>query len=305
LKYGRDDETQSDDLGLRYMTVAGYAPQEMPKVFHTLGRTTDTSAGARVPEWQSTHPAPENREQRIKGQIAKLPPPLPDRIDRAKYLEQVDGLVYGPDPRAGFFDASNVFHHPELALKLRFPSGWKTANQPTAVLGVSPEQDALIQLELVPEKDAKSAAAKFFAQQGVQHGTLSSTPINGLASVSAPFAAASQQGNLQGRASFVELGGHVYRIIGVAPQQRFQARSAAIDSTLGSFAPETDELVLRVKPWRIEIVTPPRSYSIAEFAQQYPGPATAEELAILNQIDPGQRYAEGVAVKRVVGKPLP
>jgi hypothetical protein len=52
-------------------------------------------------------------------------------------------------------------------------------------------------------------------------------------------------------------------------------------------------------------VKPERSLSIEEFAQAYPGPVSAEELAILNQIEPGQRYAAGVAAKRVVGKKLP
>jgi predicted Zn-dependent protease len=217
----------------------------------------------------------------------------------------VDGLVYGPDPRAGFFDSSNVFHHPGLAFKLRFPSGWKTANQPTAVVGVSPEQDAMIQLELVPEKDVQAAAAKFFAQPGVQRGTASSAPIHGMTAFSAPFAAATQQGNLQGRVSFVAHDGRVFRMLGVAPQQRFQARAAVLDTALDSFARETDERVLHVQAWRIDIVTPEQSLSIEEFAKAYPGPISAAELAILNQVDPGQSYAKGVAAKRVVGLPLP
>ena len=41
LKFGRDDENQSDELGLRYMTKAGYDPHEMPKVFATLDRVPD------------------------------------------------------------------------------------------------------------------------------------------------------------------------------------------------------------------------------------------------------------------------
>ncbi len=306
LKYGRDDEMQSDDLGLRYMTVAGYAPEEMPKVFHTLARSTEAAGGARVPEWESTHPAPQNREGRIEAQIAKLPTPRSEgRVERAAYLAQVDGVVYGADPRAGFFDSANVFHQPDLALRVRFPSGWKTANQPTAVLAVSPEQDALLELTFVKEQDVDSAAATFFAQRGLERGTLSDSPQNGLSAISGSFAVASEQGNIQGRVSFIEYGGRVYRLLGFAPQQRFQGHAKVIGAALASFTRETDPQILGVKAWRIDLVKPERSLSIEEFAKAYPGPVPAEELAILNQIEPGQRYAAGVPAKRVIGRKLP
>jgi predicted Zn-dependent protease len=287
------------------MISSGYAPEEMPKVFHTLARTTKAAGGARVPEWASTHPAPENREGRIAEQIAKMTPRPEGRIDRAAFLAQVDGVVYGADPRAGFFDSANVFHHPDLGFRLRMPSGWKTANQPTAVLSGPPEQDALIELSFVKERDVDSAAASFFSQQGMQRGALSDAPQNGLTAVSGSFAVASQQGTIQGRAIFVEHGGRVYRVMGIAPQQRFQGHAKAIAATLASFARETDPAVLGVKAWRIDVVKPERSLSIAEFASAYPGPVSADELAILNQIEPGQRYAAGVPYKRVVGKKLP
>jgi predicted Zn-dependent protease len=288
------------------MTAAGYAPEAMPNVFHTLARTTQAAGGARVPEWASTHPAPENREGRINAQIAKLPTPRPEgRTERPAYLAQLDDVVYGADPRAGFFDSANVFHHPDLALRVRMPSGWKTANQATAVMAGSPEQDALIELTFVKEKDVDSAAASFFAQKGLERGELNDSTLNGLSAVSGGFAVASQEGNIQGRVSFVEHGGRVFRLMGIARQQSFQGHAKVIGATLASFARETDPQILGVKAWRVDIVKPERSLSIEEFAQAYPGPVSAEELAILNQVEPGQRYAAGVAAKRVVGKELP
>jgi hypothetical protein len=60
-----------------------------------------------------------------------------------------------------------------------------------------------------------------------------------------------------------------------------------------------------VAPWRIRVVTPDRRMSQATFASTYPGPVPADELALLNQLDPGQFYEAGVPAKRVLGKPLP
>jgi predicted Zn-dependent protease len=49
LKFGRDDETQADNLGLRYMTRTGFDPQEMPKVFNTLDRMSSAHGGQSMP----------------------------------------------------------------------------------------------------------------------------------------------------------------------------------------------------------------------------------------------------------------
>jgi predicted Zn-dependent protease len=305
LKYGRDDETQADDLGFKYMIAAGYAPTEMPHMFHTLARQTE-AMGARVPEWQSTHPAPANREGRIKQKIEKLPAEQHGgKIESDAFLAHVDGIMFGADPRAGYFDSSNVFHHPELGFRLVFPKGWKTQNHPDAVVGMSEEQDAAIQLTLAKEASAEEAADAFFSQQGIQAGRQSSNAVNGLNAVSSGFGASTQQGGVQGRVTFVELDKRVFQLVGFAPQASFQANSKAISEGLASFARETDAKFLNVKAWRVQVVKPTKDLTIQEFAQTYPGPVSAEDLAIMNQVDAGGLYKAGVPVKRVVGTKLP
>jgi predicted Zn-dependent protease len=63
LTNGRDDELESDDLGVLLMLQTGYDPYEMIKVMQIL---KDATGPNRVPEFQSTHPAPENRIDKIK-----------------------------------------------------------------------------------------------------------------------------------------------------------------------------------------------------------------------------------------------
>lgn len=70
MKYGREDEIESDRLGLRIMAEAGYDPRAMIRVMEVLAQA---SGGSRQPEFMSTHPAPENRAARIQEEIAKLP----------------------------------------------------------------------------------------------------------------------------------------------------------------------------------------------------------------------------------------
>jgi predicted Zn-dependent protease len=68
MKYGREDELEADSLGLRLMREAGYDPRAMISVMQKLEKA---SAGARQPEFASTHPSPANRIQRIKEQLDK------------------------------------------------------------------------------------------------------------------------------------------------------------------------------------------------------------------------------------------
>ena len=69
MKYGREDELESDKLGVRFMVEAGYNPTALIRVMEILAKA---SGGAgRQPEFFSTHPNPENRIERIKEEITK------------------------------------------------------------------------------------------------------------------------------------------------------------------------------------------------------------------------------------------
>ncbi|TMM56142.1 M48 family peptidase [Maribacter algarum] len=68
LKNGRGDELESDELGVLFMIQSGYNPNEMIEVMKILKAAAGPN---RVPEFQSTHPDPENRIQKIKEAIAK------------------------------------------------------------------------------------------------------------------------------------------------------------------------------------------------------------------------------------------
>ena len=80
MKYGREDELESDALGIRIMVEAGYDPRGMIRVMEVLAKA---SGGSRQPEFFSTHPAPENRAERIKEAIAKqYPNGIPENLKK-------------------------------------------------------------------------------------------------------------------------------------------------------------------------------------------------------------------------------
>lgn len=67
MSYGREDELQSDRIGICLMISAGYDPEAMIRVMEVLA---EASGGSNQPEFSSTHPSPENRIQQIRSTIS-------------------------------------------------------------------------------------------------------------------------------------------------------------------------------------------------------------------------------------------
>jgi beta-barrel assembly-enhancing protease len=67
LKYGRDHERQSDEIGLKYMMQSGYHPEGMLGVMEVLAEAARSN---KQPEFLSSHPHPETRIETIKQFLA-------------------------------------------------------------------------------------------------------------------------------------------------------------------------------------------------------------------------------------------
>ncbi|UCS93024.1 M48 family metallopeptidase [Echinicola marina] len=66
LKFSRDQELESDQLGLIFMAMAGYDPREAPEFWK---RMEAKSSGAAPPEFLSTHPGPDRRIDELNKQM--------------------------------------------------------------------------------------------------------------------------------------------------------------------------------------------------------------------------------------------
>lgn len=72
MKYGREDELESDEWGVEILVKGGYDPMAMVAVMDVLEQAA--GGGGRQPEFLSTHPNPGNRRERIREAIQKLYP---------------------------------------------------------------------------------------------------------------------------------------------------------------------------------------------------------------------------------------
>jgi predicted Zn-dependent protease len=300
LSYGRDAERQADDLGFRYMLEQGYDARQMVNVFASLQRAGEASERSAVPAWLSTHPYPEERIARIQQHLAELNQSLDQtRVGTVDFMARIEGMVYGENPRNGFFRA-NQFLHPDLRFRLDFPQGWQTRNMSQAVLAGSPQQDALIQLTLATGTPDQAANA-FFGQQGISASQVSRQTINGLPAVTGYFQAQTQQGQLAGFATFITVENRTYQLLAYTPAQLLGRYDAAFRATAGSFARLTDPQALAVQPNRITVVNPAQAMTLTEFNQRHPSRIPIEELALINQLaGPTATVPAAYRMKRVI-----
>jgi predicted Zn-dependent protease len=134
LKYSRGQETEADNLGVTYLTRAGYDPRAMSTVLQSLANQTalDTQlSGSQdgVPEWASTHPDPASRVRAALVRAGTNPRGL---TNRDVFLTRIDGLTYGDDPAQGVVDGRN-FIHPAFRLAFQAPVGFSMSNGAKAV----------------------------------------------------------------------------------------------------------------------------------------------------------------------------
>jgi predicted Zn-dependent protease len=302
LKYSRDAENQADQAGFRYALNQNYDVREMANVFQTLERVSETSGGGKLPEWLSTHPNPGTRIQNIQHELDTLKRDLGNTvINREQYLQHVQNMTYGEDPRQGFFEGS-AFYHPDLRFQITFPQGWKTQNGADAVVAASPQQDAVMQLSLAGKTPPQQAAQQFLSQQGIQAGNTSTASVNGLPAASGYFQAQTEQGAVQGLVTFISYNGNTYGILGYTPSGKLNQYDQEFRQAIGSFSQLRNQAALNVQPARVQLVKLAREMTLEQFNAQYPSSIPLTELAIINELESTtSAIPQGRTVKRVVG----
>lgn len=303
LKFGRDDESQADELGFRYMLDGGWDVRAMPRVFDTLDRVGE-AAGPGLPEWLSTHPNPANREEVARRRVSLVKDVATLKLAREPYLKMLEGLPYGENPRKGYVRGSS-FIHPELALRIDFPAGWKVQNTPEAVVAQSANGDAAIQLVLASQDTPEAAMRAFVGREGLAAQPFQGTKVRDWPAAETTFTATGQQGGVQGRVAFVRAGTATVGVIGLASPVQFQAADPLFKASLASLAPVTDAAALAVEPAKISVVALDAPMTLDQFQQKFPSTIPLAQLAVMNGVQATETLPAGTLVKRVSGGTIP
>lgn len=301
LKFSRDDEREADALGVRYMARLGYDPSRLAGVMVMLSRVTSEEAGPRGPEWLATHPNPENRERLILELAARtLSAQNPPLVERDRFISRLDGLVFGENPREGFF-VGHTFHHPDLAFSLDFPEGWRTANSRRAVQALSPQQDAVLLVTVAGEASARAAVAAFLSKEGMAGGPLTEGVVNGMPSARAPFRATTSERSLEGEILAVEHRGVRLLLVGYAASSAWAGRRGEVKAAQESLRPLTEARHLQVAPSRLRILAVPRREPLSALLAREGFDGKMDAIRTLNRLEGDPLLPAGFLLKIPIG----
>ncbi len=303
LKFSRDDEREADQLGFRYINDHRYAVSEFAEVFRALDRSATRDEGA-IPGWLTTHPAPDERVRSAEERTRATPPQADARVARDVFLRRIDDLVYGADPRDGFF-RDGIFFHPRLRFQITFPSGWETANLTQAVVAAAPQNRAVMQLTIAGNGDPEQSLVAFFRDAGVRPGRTARTTVSGQPAALGEFEAQTEQGSIAGIVGFLSFRQQTYQVVGYTSGDQYSRHAGQFERVFRSFEPVTSQSVLAVRPQRIDIVQLPRPTTVEELRRQSASDVSVDQLALINQL-PGAdaRIEAGTLVKQIVGPAL-
>ncbi|MAO64130.1 MAG: peptidase M48 [Balneola sp.] len=303
LSYSRDDERESDRLGVEYASMQSYKAAEGAQFFISLERMSK-QAGQSIPDWQSTHPDPAERaksipelaeEWRAKGYDQTI-----DNTDQ--YMAKLDNMIYGDNPREGF-TKNGFFYHPEMKFQFSYPENWQIINQRSLVAVVSEGQDAVSIMTLDSESsDAEASVNEFLNQEGITTVRKETAETNGLSAFQAEATGQTEDGiQLKFYLYSIEYNSSVYRFLSYTTLEKYEAYGSVFAEITGGFNELKDASILNIQPVHLEVVKVNRSGTFISFLpknlESFSILLSPEDLAIMNQVELDEQINTGTWLK--------
>jgi predicted Zn-dependent protease len=302
LKFGRDAERQSDQLGVEYSSKIGYDAKEMASFFNTLDRKSRGTEDEELPNFLSTHPNPGSRNNSVMNLSVEWKKKLNlsnPSINRESYLRKIEGLIYGEDPKQGFLE-NNVFYHPELRFQFPVPQGWHYQNTPQTVQLESKDGKALIMMTPASGNSLKAAADKVIADNDFKVLERNQANVNGLNTITmiADVKTEQQSSTVRTLNYLIQFNNSIYWLLGVSSVKDFNSYSTQFLETMKNFKELKDASKLNKKPERIRIKEVNQSGTLKQALIYYKVPEKRlEELSILNGMQINDKVQKGSLIK--------
>jgi predicted Zn-dependent protease len=300
LSYSRNHERESDRLGVEYAAKTGYVAAEGAAFFTSLKRISDR-AGQSIPNLLSTHPDPGERERNIPRKAEEWRQEGYEQtiLNTDEYMQILNGMTYGDNPRQGFKDG-NRFYHPDLEFLYPVPENWQLINQPSQVVLLSPNNEAVSILRIDGQSEtARESVQRFLDNNNVQADDQQSTQSSGSWSAyEANFTVQDDGQTLGVNVYSVEFGGRIYRFINYTSENRFSDFKPAFEDITRGFDQLRDQQILNINPVTLQVT---QVESDTRFRDLLPGSLPMnidpEELAIVNQVEMDDIIEAGAWVK--------
>jgi predicted Zn-dependent protease len=209
-----------------------------------------------MPGFLSTHPLEAERIKNVQTMLQPGDTALARKPEA--YLQAVNNVVYGDDPRQGYVEGS-MFYHPGMRFQFAIPAGWKVDNTPAQVTLVAADQaSGLIFTGGKSDETAEQFGRKQATEIQNSGGKLlneGASTINGLTCFEQAFTVTQQdQSQIQLRRSYVKKSDMVYVFSAISPVASFSKYDADFRQVVGSFRDLTNPAYINRAPKRLALV---------------------------------------------------
>jgi predicted Zn-dependent protease len=307
--YSRRQEMESDTLGIRYMSRAGYDPDAMASFLGSLHVQSQLEAQAlglppgTVDQYNmmSTHPRTVDRIREAQALAAVQRPPTPLR-NRDQYLGSIDGMLFGDDPEQGIAFGRR-FVHPVLRFEFTVPEGFRIQNDPSQVTAQH-RSGAAILFDLAQIRRSPSMAA-YIAQEWAGQAELrelQTIQVSGLEAATAWTEAQTDRGPMMARLVAVRRDREsAFRFLFLAPRQQASAMDRGFRETTNSFRALSPAEAARVRPMQLMVVAAQPGDRVDALSRTLPyGRQNPDWFRALNGLPPGAEPRPGQPIKVVV-----
>lgn len=299
--FSQQQELEADAIGVRTIGKAGYDPFAAARFLDLMGRfAAYKSAGSvqdKRPDFLASHPATPQRVDFAVRAARQFGAPGIGEVDGERYLQGIDGMLFGDDRSQGFVRGRN-FYHPTLGVGFAVPSGFVLDNTTDAVLATAPDGTALrFDGANLP---AGTPLAEYIASgwvNGLDRNSIQSFTVNGLE-------AASARAEAKGwvfRIAVIRVGASAtYRFI-FANETDTPGLAQASTETVQSFRKLSPQEAAGLKPLRVKLMTVKSGDTVDSLARNMEGVDRPTDLfRVLNDIKGNALPAPGSKVK-VIG----
>ncbi|MCO5089427.1 M48 family metalloprotease [Bosea sp. (in: a-proteobacteria)] len=298
-KFSRQQELTADQISVRNIARAGYDPYGAGRFLSTLGRNTafrssgqNQSADDKRLDILSSHPQTPERIAAVTATARQIAAPGIGERDTGRWLDAIEGLAYGDDPRDGVVRGRRYLNS---ALRIAFsaPEGFSLEAAQDMVIGVSANGAQALRFDSVTLKSGQTLESYVAAGwiEGIATTGIEKTEIGGLPAVLAH----GRGSDWTFRLAAVQAGERVYRFIlaargGADPERQMRG-------IVDSFQVMTPAEAQAVRPMQLRLVTAGAGDTLASMAARMPEQDRPEALfQLINGLDrngtptSGQRY---------------
>lgn len=307
--FSRENELEADTIGVKLLARVGYAPDAQAAFLQSLSdystlesKKAGQAGKDRVNDLFATHPGGPQRVKEAMAAAQEYPNTPVYRRD--EYLDRLDGLIYGDDPKEGVVRGTS-FTHPGLRLSFSAPDGWRISNTATAVLATG--SGGRLQFDIEGDKkkvQASRSALDYLTRVWVPNlrlGNAEAITVNGMPAATGSARINTKSGTADAR--FIAVGfptDDILRFVILAPAGGLSKIEPALIRSVNTLKHLSETEANAVKPVRLKVVKVGSGDTVEKYAAAAPlGQYAAEELRLLNALKPGEQPKAGERFKTV------